>query len=759
MTIPSRAALAALAFVAPAFADDAPPAAPAAGIVEVTGGRPSSLPPHLPTTIEGLTGAEIATRVNATDAEDALKYLPSLLVRKRYVGDYNHAVLSSRASGTGNSARSMVFADGILLSNYLGNGATFAPRWGLVLPEEVERVDVLYGPFSAAYPGNSVGAVVDYVTRLPTRFEAHARVAAFTQPFSLGAGDGSYRGWQSSASIGSRAGDTAWWLSLARTDSQGQPVTFPNRLRSQAVAGASGVPVTGAVAGRNPAGAEWWLLGDATQYDTVQDSARLKLAHDFGGGLRLTWLGALWRNVSHGDSRSWLRDAAGQPVYGGNVSIDGATYRLAATDFNQTRETLLHRMQGLTLQRRDGGAFDWRLAASSYDYGRDLQRTPTSAKPAADDGGAGRVTDLGGTGWDTLAFDAVWRPGGAHQIEFGLQQAQYRWRQAVVGLADWRDDDAGTLQNAFRGNTRLRSAYLQDAWTLAPDWKALVGGRFEHWQAWGGEKIDAQGRRARFGDRAEDFVSPKAAVGWQRTPDHVLRLATGRAVRMPTVGELFQGLPGDSPAVNDPSLKPERSWTTELSSTWTLGLHRLRVSLFHEDTRDALYAFALPNVVPVTSATQNVGRIRTTGLETVFEGVDLGAAWGLKGLDLNASLTYADSEIVENDGLPASVGKQQPRVPRWRASLLASWRATERLTASFGARYGSRQYGTLDNSDRNGFTYMGFSRYFTTDLRLHLAIDKRWSAAFGIDNLNDARYWNFHPYPQRTYSAELRYDL
>ena len=106
-------------------------------------------------------------------------------MRKRYIGDYNHAVLSTRASGTGNSARSVVYADGILLSNYLGNGAGFTPRWGMVTPEEIERVDVLYGPFSAAYAGNSVGAVVDYVTRMPTKFEAHAKIGYATQKFDL----------------------------------------------------------------------------------------------------------------------------------------------------------------------------------------------------------------------------------------------------------------------------------------------------------------------------------------------------------------------------------------------------------------------------------------------------------------------------------------------------------------------------------------------------------------------------------------------
>ncbi len=151
----------------------------------VTATRPTSLPTHIPTTIEGITGEQIAETINATDSEDALKYFPSLLVRKRYIGDYDHAVLATRASGTGNSARSLVYADGILLSNLFGNGATFTPRWGLVTPEEIERVDVLYGPFSAAYPGNSVGAVVDYVTRMPDELEMHVKLTSFGQDFEI----------------------------------------------------------------------------------------------------------------------------------------------------------------------------------------------------------------------------------------------------------------------------------------------------------------------------------------------------------------------------------------------------------------------------------------------------------------------------------------------------------------------------------------------------------------------------------------------
>ncbi|WP_395408575.1 TonB-dependent receptor domain-containing protein [Pseudoduganella sp. UC29_106] len=80
-------------------------------------------------------------------------------------------------------------------------------------------------------------------------------------------------------------------------------------------------------------------------------------------------------------------------------------------------------------------------------------------------------------------------------------------------------------------------------------------------------------------------------------------------------------------------------------------------------------------------------------------------------------------------------------------------------TTSLGARYSGKQYGTLDNSDPNGFTYTGVSDYFVVDARVRYRFDKNWSASVGVDNLNNKKYWAFHPYTQRTVSAELKYDL
>ncbi len=754
-------ALAIAALSRPALADDADTDTPRlAGIVLVTARQPSSLPTRLPTTIESVTSGQIESSINASDSEDALKYLPSLLVRKRYIGDHNHAVLSSRASGTGNSARSMVYADGILLSNYLGNGAAFTPRWGLVAPEEIERVEVLYGPFSAAYPGNSVGAVVDYVTRLPQRFEAHAKVAAYVQPFDLYDSHGRYQGWQASSALGDRIGGFAWWLHLNRLDSEGQPLSFANRLLAAGTNPGPGArPVSGAVPGLDKSGLPWWLLGDGSQVHSQQDHAKLKLAYEFGQQVRAQLTLGWWQNRSTGQSQSYLHDANGSPVYSGPVLIDGRGYSLNAADFPQNRDGLTHQMQGLHLARRSRGVFDWEMAASRYDYQRDLSRTPTLAKPAADDAGGGRITDLHGTGWDTLALKGVWRPSAAHTADLGLQQERYRWRQRIDNTADWLGGPATTPVSSFRGETQLRSLYAQDTWTWDPRWTAVLGLRHEHWRAFDGAKTSGTAAPVRFADRRDSWLSPKAALGWQASERLALKLSTGRAIRVPTVGELFQGNAG-SDIVTNPNLKPEQSWTTELSAEFTLaGLHRLRTTLFHERTSDALYSQAIAGTNPIVNSVQNIDRLRTLGFETAFDAQD----FVVKGLDAQASLTHADSVIVANSGYVGTpgdtLGKQQPRVPKWRASLLLRYQWSPQLSTSVGARYGSRQYGQLNNSDTHGDAFQGFSPYLSSDLRLLYRIDRQWRLALGIDNLNNDRYWNFHPYPQRSYSAELSFTL
>src|SRR5262249_31072821 len=98
-------------------------------------------------------------------------------------------------------------------------------------------------------------------------------------------------------------------------------------------------------------------------------------------------------------------------------------------------------------------------------------------------------------------------------------------------------------------------------------------------------------------------------------------------------------------------------------------------------------------------------------------------------------------------------------VPRWRANFLAAYRAGDAWNFTVGARYSGQQYSTLDNSDPNGYAYTGVSKFFVVDVRARYQLAKQWTASFGIDNVNNYRYWNFHNYPERTFVAELQWDL
>ena len=732
--------------------------------IEVVGIRPATMPTEIPTTTQSISGRQIERTINATDAEDALKYFPSLNVRKRYIGDYDHAVLATRASGTGNSARSLVYADGILLSNLLGNGASYTPRWGLVTPEEIDRVDVLYGPFSAAYSGNSAGAIVDFITRMPTQFEAHAKLQGFTQNFRRYGTDDRFSGGSGSASVGNRSGDWSWWLSLNRLDSTGQPIAFANKLVSVGVVGNAGTPVTGAVAGKNPANKDWLIFGDTNRIHTVQDHAKLKLAYDFSSTLRASYTLGVWTNDAEREVGSYLRDAAGNAVYGSSakpkVNIDGRDYTLVPGDFARSRAELEHIAHGLSVKSDTRGTWDWEAAASLYDYRKDEFRTPLGFLPGAAAGGTGRITDLQGTGWSTLALKGIWRPQGPrgeHIVEAGLQRDAFKLRTLVSNTSDWLRGDAGARFSAFDGDTTLTSAWAQDAWRITPQWKAVLGARIERWRAFNGSIADASASPPRpFAERSETHVSPKAALSFSPTDLWTFKGSVGRAVRMPTVAELYQGSISTNTVVNnDPNLKPEKSWTGELTAERDIGNGLLRATLFHERTTDALYSQTSVSVTPNVTNIQNVDAIRTTGLELVAQANDV----GLEGLALSSSLTYAHSIVARNDKFPASVGQWQPRVPNWRATLLATYRPDERWSFTGGVRYSGRQYGTLDNSDPNGAAYTGVSSFLVADVRVQYRIDRQWSIAAGIDNLGNRTYWAFHPYPQRMFNAELRFDL
>ena len=183
----------------------------------------------------------------------------------------------------------------------------------------------------------------------------------------------------------------------------------------------------------------------------------------------------------------------------------------------------------------------------------------------------------------------------------------------------------------------------------------------------------------------------------------------------------------------------------------------MRLSLFREIIRDALISQSAPLISGSTTLfnyVQNIGRTRTNGIELVIDKPNL-----LPRFDLSGSVTLADPKIVSDPVFRAAEGKLIPQVPRRRATLVATSRPTDRLSLTAAARYSSRLFGTIDNSDVVGHTFQGFEGYFVADARAALKLSSHWTFAAGIENLTDKRYFLFHPFPGRTFTAELHWAL
>jgi iron complex outermembrane receptor protein len=739
---------------------------------------------QLPTTTESINAARAVETINATSTEDLVKYLPDVLVRKRYIGD-TQAPIASRTTGINASARTLILADDVWLSSYVGNNNTNgSPRWFMVAPEEIARVDVMYGPFAAEYPGNSYGAVVALTTRMPDRFEGSVKLGYGEQNFDLYGTHGRYPAKTASATVGSRAGAFSWWLSLNHLDADSQPITFGTVTPQAAPAGGLGsLPAaSGGYADQNRTGMPIEVVSAGTITHTAQDATKLKLAYDLTPTLSAAYTLGYWRNRADASSQSYLQ-LNGAPYFGagkGSVAIGGNAYSASAiaASLSSSKTEQDHLMQSLSLKTHDDASrWNWELVASNYRYLTDRVRSSTGFSssapnlyPDATTGGTGRIADAGGTGWTTLDAKGIWQAD-AHRVSFGLHRDLYHLVSPTYNTTDWVVGTPGALFSDARGTTRTDALWAQDVWRFAPAWTATWGARYERWQADNGRNVNTTGATATQPGTvvtidqprvAHNGVSPKATLAWAFSDGWRASASVGKALRFPTVGELYQSVStGPTFTQANPYLRPENVLSSELAVERTTPGGRWRVSLFDERVRDALIAQTSTIAGQVVAYTQNVDRTHQQGIELVAQRTDV---W-LPGLDLGGSVTYVSGKILADAGYvpPAAApnatatGKRTPYIPDWRATLTATYRPDARWAYTAAARYSGRMYASVDNSDVHPDTYMGFEPFVVADLRVHCQIDEHWDAAIGVDNVGNRTYWLYHPFPQRTWLAEARY--
>jgi len=733
-----------------------------------------TLPVEPPNSISSRTFDQIRTQ-NLFNPEDALKTIPSTAVRKRYIGDRN-ALVSGRSFGSLQPSRALVYLDGYLLSNFLGRFD--APRWNMLTPEALERVDVLYGPFSAVHPGNSIGTTVVMTERTPTKLDWGVRVTGSGQRFSQYDTRNGYASGQASGYLGGRIQSGLWGtLAFNHEDATSQPMQWFGVSANPAgsfpsVSGAS-TRVSGILYDTDPLGNRRAIFGpNSGAIDhTKQDTAKLRAGKTFAA-IDVSGLAAFWHDDSVNRNQTYLKDATGNPVWEGTVTDGINTFFIPSSTFGPARVTETHGQFGFTAKTRRVAGWNGSVIVSDYRIFRDANRIALNPDPVAASGGAGTVTRRGGTGWDTIEAQATRSPsGGPHALTFGVHRNMYRLKNIVNDAGDWRSTETA-LNQSYTGRTSIQAFYAQDAIALTETLKLTLGWRAEWFNAFNGNQTvhvstctggsgsvclpDSSGafyKTLAYAGRNLSGQSPKASLSWTLGSRLIIRTSIGRGVRFPNVEELYNGtVTAASVTLSDPGLKAERSTAVEVSAERFWTHHVLRSTFFMDDVRDAILRQTNVLVTPNITNISNVDHARTPGLEFVWMADGL----PVKRMNLEANLTLADSKVVKNSHDPLSEGKYWLRVPKTRGNVVVSFRPSERWLTSIAYRHQGRSYNDVYNLDINPNVYGGVSSINQIDLRSSYRVRKGVEVAVGLDNLANSHAFVFHPFPGRTAFSELR---
>ena len=750
-----------------------PAAGPTAASAAATNAAITGTPPvvsrfQLPQVSSSITAKQIEETINAKDPEDAVKYMPDLFVRKRNDGD-NQAVLATRAWGLSSSARTLIYADDLLISALIGNNNTNAsPHWNMVSPEAIARVDFLTGPYAAAYPGNSMGGVLLITTKMPDKAEAFVKETVSVMPWDQYGTQNTYLTTQTSASAGNRDGNLSWRLTYNHLDSIQQPLTYTTNASSPA-------GTTGTFPALNKQGLVADVVGTGALARSIQDTANLKVAYDVLPFVQATYTFGIWNNDQTSNPQTYLTKA-GAPTFGGVSGFASNEYTWEQT----------HISNAVSLRSDTRGAYDFDISASSYNYLQDIQLNPFTVTTGTGFSQFGKITRNDGTNWQNADAKMIWRPfgiDGPHEISYGIHGDRYDFNNPVYASLNW--PDAGSSTGQFYsdgvGETRTGALWAQDAWKIAPGLKLTLGGRLETWRALDGFNVNTSTNSATGAitstvptvqpELSATNFSPKASLSYDLNKDWNVTANFGEAWRYPTVTELYQNTALSNVVVlANPQLAPEQDLNGEINliRKWDDG--KARLTLFYERANNAIISQSnltmdVNGNQVITTTIGNVDAVRMQGIELAADKNNV----FVNGLQLFGSVTYVDSRILSDPtyhgsnpltNLPdTATGKHVPNVPDWQAKSGFTYRPNDEWAWTVAGRYSGKQYSTLDNTDIVSHVFGAFDNYFVVDTKIHYEATQNLSFDFGIDNVFNEQYFLFHPFPGRTFVTAAKYKF
>ncbi|MGK0441740.1 MAG: iron complex outermembrane receptor protein [Pseudohongiellaceae bacterium] len=679
--------------------------------------------------------------INMMTAEDAVAFEPSLVIRRRFVGDPN-GVVGIRGAGMFQTARSMVFADGLPLHYLLQTRFSGSPRWSLVGPDEIESVEVIYGPYSAEYSGNAMGGVIDIKTRTPQKRRFTVQGTIMSQDYDQLGTDESFSGNKIFLSYEDKIGDFNIFASYNRLANKSQPMTNYS-LDAGEAADLDAAGVIGYIKGKDDEGEDVIYIGDSGAETSETELYKIKLGYDLGS-VQLRGTIAYEKRVrEENNKRNYLSDSSSNIYWDATPSTFEERF--------QDRNSLLLGF-GVSGELANDWVYD--IYATDFEIRKDEERRTGLNTDDPNFGSRnGRLTEYKNTGWNTLDIKLGTNSlldNDNMRLSVGLMMDKYELE------IDPSNFNAATGEfiserSESRGKTATTAAFAQWGLAISSAWDLALGLRYEDWETSGGLYNVTVAE-----DRTESGLSPKLSIAYMPSDQLTIRYSVAKALRFPIAEELYRNEEtATNSSVSDASLVPEDGVFQNLSIERMIDDGFVRVNFFHEIIDDAIFnqRGEIDNVS--ISTFLSLDEIETKGVEFIYHQKGLFATK----LSARFNVSYTDAAINKNVSNINFENNELPRIPEYRANLILSYPVIDAVDISTSFRYANDSFGDLDNTDTEDEVYGAIDDYMFVNAKVSWRINKTASVSFGVDNIFDDLAYIVHPWPSRTMYLEGKYSF
>jgi iron complex outermembrane receptor protein len=702
----------------------------------VTATRTEKTVENVPGAVHVVTKQDIESR-DVQTIDEALNTTPGVF-------DYRSNLMDTMASisvgGIPGANRTLVMKDGVPLNDaYVG-----MVMWGGLPVYDVERIEVVQGPFSSLYGGNAMGGVINIITKMPEQ-----------QEITLKSGDGS--AWNRGEALddlrreyvsygGKLFGKLSLFASYSYDATNGYPDSFVTT-SSTPPAGITGWSPT-----TDNSGNTQYLIGDYGNNVWWDDNITARARYEFSKDSNITANYMRTRNEWNFEPpHTYLHDTSGQPVYSygtGMTAVTPATFLAAGGNggSEQNIYSLSYETQVDIVKAK--------INTGLVDRTGNWYTSPGIDASATLSGGPGQYSDSPSKKYfadmqftfPLLNVNVVTLGG---TFDYGKADSR------LYNLSNWQDKTSLTdMVSASGGEEYAYSFFAQDEIAILKNLTAYAGFRQDWWTNEAGYANEAgmAGYPQSYPSRSDSAFSPKFSLVCKPFDETTFRASFGKSFRPPTVYELYStwSFMGFLTYRGNPNLNPETS------TSWDIGVEqglwkgaKVKADFFENFIHDLICSNLVSSSASgIVYEKSNAGQGTVKGITAEIEQkVD-------KWLRLFTNATFTDARINSNSGDPGSVGKRMTFMPDTMFNIGAELRQGP-VTGSLVGNYVSKRFSSSDNTDTVNGVFGSYDPYFILNGKIRYEIVKQVALSFSIDNILDRHYFSYMEAPGRSWFTDL----